>query len=155
GCYNVGVGQSVGNNMTTGCYNVFVGYYAGGASSSITGSRNVKIGCGAGCGDTNSDKLFLANCPTTFLITGDFGANTICNGANSTARNTTSDVRINENVSTICDGVYMLSQLNPVQYDYTQEYSTQRGWNDCKRTCNYGFIAQEFEQVFPKYVTIG
>jgi len=155
GCYNVGVGQSVGNNMTTGCYNVFVGYYAGGASSSITGSRNVKIGCGAGCGDTNSDKLFIANCPTTFLIKGDFAAGTICRAGGGSSWDTFSDVRIKENIDTIPNAINTLSQLNPVLFDYTEDYTKERGWNDIKRICNYGFIAQEFEQVFPKYVTIG
>lgn len=153
GCGNVGVGYLAFTHNKTGNFNTVIGTCAGYGVTVSGGSRNVFIGCGAGTNETGSDMLYIANCATTWLVKGDFAGNTICNAANSTAWNTTSDVRIKENIQTISNAVDELTKLNPVTYDYTKNYSENRNWDDCMRICNYGFIAQEFEQIFPKYVT--
>lgn len=170
GCYNIGVGYQAASSVGTTSHTVAIGFQAlalncGGcnvalgssAGFNLTGNSvgNVFLGYQAGYTETSvSNKLWIANGSGTFLVKGCFSDCTICNGTNSTTWNTTSDIRIKENVRSICDGLCVISQLNPVLFDYTKEYSAQNNWGSVQKTCNYGFIAQEFEQVFPKYTTI-
>jgi hypothetical protein len=153
---NIAIGSAAGRLLTGGTCNVYIGREAG--YNTCNGSGNIMIGTCAGyntASGTTSNKFVLANCANAFLIKGCFSDCTICNGTNSTAWNTTSDARIKENVVTISCAINTLTELNPVIFDYTENYSEKMSWDCCKRICNYGFVAQEFEQVFPKYVAIG
>jgi len=76
----------------------------------------------------------------------------VYNYSNSTTFNTTSDIRVKENVVTIPNALDKIAALNPVTFDYKQDFATHRSWNDTQKNNNIGFIAQEFETVFPKYV---
>ena len=127
------IGYRASNNMTTGSNNVMIGYNLG---FNVTGNGNLLIAC-----DHN-----------THLIRGCFVDNTICNGGNNTAWDTSSDSRIKECVNPISAATTTLSQLNPVLFDYTTGYTESRGWDECRRLNDYGFLAQEFETVFPQYV---
>ena len=150
GCCNVGVGTYALQGLSTGRHNTALGYYAG--ASITTQSGNTFVGHFAGGSETLSDKLYIANANSTFLIKGCFSNNTVCNAANSTAWSTTSDCRIKENVVTVPNAISKISALNPVLFDYTTGYSETQLWSNEQRTENYGFVAQEFETVFPKYV---
>ena len=167
GQYNVGIGVQAGGTVTSTCHNVAIGFQAlalsagacntvvgtcaGSNSSGIT-SGNVFLGFQAGSVETGSNMLWIANSSATFLVKGNFSDNTICNGSNSTTWQQSSDIRIKENVSTIPNAIDLITCLNPVVYDYTTGYSTGRSWNESKRICNYGFIAQEYENVFPRCI---
>lgn len=151
GICNAAVGTYAFLNLTSGSNNVGVGYFVG--ASTTTGSNNVFLGHSAGSNETGSDKLYVANSSTNNLIRGCFSNNTICNGGNSASWNTTSDCRIKECANTISAATTTLSQLNPITFDYTSEYSSLNGWDENQRTGNFGFSAQEFENVFPEYVT--
>jgi hypothetical protein len=150
GSYNVAVGSCALYSIATTSNNTAIGYRA---LASNTGTGSVGIGYQAGYSCTASNILVIGNTNSTWLVFGCFSNNTICNAANSASWNTTSDSRIKENVVTIPCATNTLAQLNPVIFDYTENHSERMSWDCCKRICNYGFIAQEFEQVFPKYVT--
>jgi len=150
---NVGIGMQALATITTGDYNVGFGMSTGLALQ--TGSRNVFLGCGAGNTETGSDTLYIANCGTasrTPLVKGNFAACTICNGADSASWDVVSDCRIKESVTGITNALSTISNLNPITFDYTTGYTSTKNWDENKRVENYGFLAQEFETVFPKYV---
>lgn len=65
----------------------------------------------------------------------------------------TSDARIKQNIETIPDALAVISQLNPAQFMYTQSYLD--GHPEISNTKHYGFIAQEFQRVFPESVSMG
>ena len=76
----------------------------------------------------------------------------VYNYSNSTTFNTSSDVRVKENINTISNALDKITALNPVTFDYKQDFATYRSWDDVRKNDNIGFIAQEFAEVFPKYV---
>jgi len=100
--YSVGVGNFALGGLTTGSHNTAIGYGAGYHLS--TGSGNVFIGHHAGFNETGSNKLYIANSPTTTpLIGGDFathevtinGSITIKDGTQATGRILMSDAHGN------------------------------------------------------------
>ncbi len=71
GDYNVMLGNTAGNQTTSGSQNVYIGTSAG--STNLTGVGNVFIGYNAGQNETGSNKLYIDNSNTTTpLIHGDF-----------------------------------------------------------------------------------
>ena len=76
----------------------------------------------------------------------------VYNYNNSTAWATTSDIRVKENINTISNALNTITALNPVVFDYKQNFADKNSWDEAKKLNNIGFIAQEFETVFPKYV---
>jgi len=71
------------------------------------------------------------------------------NYSNTTTWNQTSDVRIKQNINTITNAIDKITLLNPVTFDYTDEFASQRSWANKHKLNNVGFIAQEYENVFP------
>jgi hypothetical protein len=66
--------------------------------------------------------------------------------------NNTSDSRIKENVQTITGGLDKICQLRPVSFNFIEEYC------DCfnvDHNIKNGFIAQEYETVFPDAIGAG
>ena len=84
----------------------------------------------------------------SFLNNGD-----VRNYNNTTTWQQSSDVRVKENINTISDAIGKILSLNPVIFDYKQEFADINKWDDNKKINNVGFIAQEFESIFPKYIT--
>ena len=97
--------------------------------------------------------------------------NTCFNASNSSNWNTSSDSRIKENVQSLPDGaIEKIKALRPVTFDYTDDWATQKGWfnytaseddphdltengfNLDQKNNDIGWIAQEYETVFPKDV---
>jgi hypothetical protein len=71
------------------------------------------------------------------------------NYGNTTTWNQTSDIRAKQNINTITNAIDKITLLNPVTFDYTDEFASQRSWADKHKLNNVGFIAQEYENVFP------
>ena len=80
-----------------------------------------------------------------------------------------SDVRAKENVVSITNGIDTIKKLRPVTFDWTNDYADsqgmyvmgkdenggsvakkENGYDDVMKNGKYGFIAQEYETVFPK-----
>jgi hypothetical protein len=76
----------------------------------------------------------------------------VYNYSNSTTFNTSSDIRVKQNIVTLPNALDTIAQLNPVTFDYNQDFADHRSWDNTQKNNNIGFIAQEFETVFPKYV---
>jgi len=144
---NVIVGDSGGSSITTGNNNTLIGCNAGGLNTSFpitTGSRNVCIGFRAGPSAAGGDDQIVIGQVSgkgnaTAFIGGASGA---YNAANTTTWATTSDQRIKKNVVNVGDSLAKINALRPVEFDYKE--------NDKHEV---GFIAQEFQQVFPEQIT--
>ena len=82
-----------------------------------------------------------------------------------------SDARAKENVVSITNGIDTIKKLRPVTFDWTNDYADsqgmyvmgkdenggsvakkENGYDDVMKNGKYGFIAQEYETVFPKDV---
>jgi len=125
GSSNVFIGSAAGNSLTTGANNVIIGVSA--QASAVGGGSQVVIGQGAtGKGDN------------TAFIGGSSGA---YNGANSAAWSVTSDQRIKKNIVDVVDSLNKINALRVVEFDYKENEKH-----------DVGFIAQEFQQVFPDQV---
>jgi hypothetical protein len=79
-------------------------------------------------------------------------AGSVFNYSNTTTWQQTSDIRVKENINTISNALEVITSLNPVSFNYKQEFAEKNNWDDSIKLNNIGFIAQEFETVFPKYV---
>jgi len=71
------------------------------------------------------------------------------NYGNTTTWNITSDRRVKQNINALTNAINKISQLNPVSFDYTEEFASDRNWADKHKLNNVGFIAQEYKNVFP------
>jgi hypothetical protein len=92
GGYNTFLGMLSGASNVSGAGNTFLGDYAG--YSNQTGNTSVFIGNGAGYGETQSNRLYIDNCPggspctNTPLIYGEFDSHLLnINGVTSVAAN--------------------------------------------------------------------
>jgi len=146
GADNLGVGAQAGRSITTGSSNVVIGGAAGYYPNVLdTGTGNTLIGQNA-CTSVNTavNQISIGNGSTgkgnnTAFIGGSSGA---YNGANVTTWATTSDQRIKKNIVNVGDSLAKINALRVVEFDYKE--------NDKHET---GFIAQEFQQVFPEQIT--
>jgi len=62
-----------------------------------------------------------------------------------------SDSRIKTNIKSLEDPLSVIGRLRPVQFHYTEEYKKKH--SSLKNHLYYNFIAQEFQRVFPDYVS--
>jgi hypothetical protein len=69
----------------------------------------------------------------------------VYNFSNSTAWQTTSDIRIKENIRPINNALDKINALNPSHFEYKNKLGQTKT----------GFVAQEFEQIFPGHVSEG
>jgi len=100
----------------------------------------------------NSFAYYGCNGSTFAIWIGPTGL--VYNYSNTTTFNTTSDIRVKQNISTVSNALDTISKLNPVTFDYNKDFAEKRTWNSIQKNNNIGFIAQEFETVFPKYVNV-
>jgi hypothetical protein len=118
-----------------------------------TGTGNSTIRSSVPGNSTNGIQILTYSAASGDKITANFdGAGNVYNYNNTTTWQQTSDVRVKENINTISNALDTLVALNPVTFDYKQEFADKNSWNEDKKLNNIGFIAQEFETVFPKYV---
>jgi hypothetical protein len=129
-----------------------VGGGPGTSRLNVTGAASVGENTNGTCvmDAFNSYAYYGCNGSTYAIWIGPSGL--VYNYSNSTTFNTTSDIRVKENVVTIPNALDKITALNPVTFDYKQDFADHRSWNDTQKNDNIGFIAQEFETVFPKYV---
>jgi hypothetical protein len=145
GADNLGVGAQAGRSITTGSSNVVIGGAAGYYPTALdTGTGNTCIGQNACTSANNSvNQSVIGNGATgkgnnTAFIGGTSGA---YNGANSTTWAITSDQRIKTNIVSVAESLAKINSLRPVEFDYKESGKHE-----------IGFIAQEFEQVFPDQI---
>lgn len=91
---------------------------------------------------------------------------TCFNASNVSTWNTTSDRRVKTNIQPLSTSLDKIMQLQPVTFDYTDNFAKERGWwlvdedgeqttlNPTRQLNNIGFIAQDYKLVFPADVTI-
>jgi len=91
--------------------------------------------------------------PTGRVVTSYLNNGDVRNYNNTTTWQQVSDARVKENINTIPDAISKILALNPVIFDYKKEFADKNNWDDNKKINNAGFIAQEFEAIFPKYIS--
>jgi len=126
-------GISLGNNLANLTAGSFISYSSG---STYNGSTAITIGI-------NNVTTSNVNSATTIVgrdINGDFTAGTIT----ATNFNTTSDISVKENVSTVENALETISQLRGVNYT----------WKETQKPA-IGVIAQELQEVLPQLVADG
>jgi hypothetical protein len=126
GSNNIIIGSQTATNLTTGSVNVYVG--AGATNSSATVQNEVVLGSSqTGKG---SNTVTLGNSSTTGLY------------CNVTSISGFSDERIKDNIQEL-DAIPLIMKLRPVEFDFKTG----------DKRHDVGFIAQEFEKVFPQFVS--
>jgi hypothetical protein len=145
GLDNTAIGPQAGRGVTTGQSNVLIGSSAGYYPNNLdTGSGNTIIGLSAGTSVSNATnqtvvgQQAIGKGNNTAFIGGSSGA---YNGANTTTWATTSDQRIKENIVNVADSLAKINSLRPVEFDYKESGKHE-----------IGFLAQEFEQIFPDQI---
>jgi hypothetical protein len=96
----------------------------------VTGYNENSIGCKAGT-DNNYIIVF-------YNTSGSIRGTIQGNGANAVSYNTSSDRRLKHNVQYLGNGLSIIQQLRPVQFEWKED-----GLND------YGFLAQDVYKVLP------
>jgi len=122
---NTGFGFMAGYNLSTGTNCIYIGYFPTASASSV--SNEIVIGASLTGKGAN-----------TAYIGGSSGA---YNGANSLNWATVSDQTIKKNIENIDNALPLILSLRPVEFDYIAN-----GNHDA------GFIAQEYEKVFPDQI---
>ncbi len=173
GASNTIIGSYAGEWLQTGLFNTAVGYQAG--NRIYGGSYSVYLGYRAGYYEEESNRLFIENSwadSTGALIYGRFDDNwlRINNGlgigrnpevnnleVEGTASKTTagdwlanSDKRIKTDISEIENSYEQILKLRPVTFRYSEEWMNKHP--NIEDKVYYNFIAQEYQQVFPKSV---
>ncbi len=82
---------------------------------------------------------------TTFQYTGN-----VYNPNNSTAWQTTSDIRIKKDINDLTGAVDILKQIRPVSFKYKKAWTDEKGLE--YGNVRNGFIANEYKDVFPNAV---
>lgn len=138
---SVGTVTATGNIKTTGG-NVEVAIGGGSCSLQTSNSTTASVQLGAsGYGLARySGATSIVSPGATF----SFYENTNCyNAQNATTWNTTSDINVKTNIRPVTSALVKIAAITPKHYEYKDELGKTRT----------GFIAQEFEQVFPGHVT--
>ncbi|MFI5220818.1 MAG: tail fiber domain-containing protein [Bacteroidia bacterium] len=149
GTWNVAVGGGGLNANTTGNGNTAIGNQA--LASNATGIDNTSLGLSSGysitTGSNNTSIGFNAQVPSATsnkqIRLGD--ANITYAGI-QVAWSITSDRRWKSDIQKCNLGIDFISKLSPVSY-YRNPARTESGENDESKKREFGFIAQELEQV--------
>ena len=183
GSGNIFVGESAGYANTDGIINTFIGTYSGFKSTigqnnvflggfsgynNLTGQQNIFIGHKSGYNETGSNKLYIENSDAgTPLIYGEFDndriginrkatTNTLEVGGNASKATAgdwlaNSDARLKKNIQSL-PSKQILNNLLELQ-GVTYEWNDTITGNNRPEGMQYGFTAQNIQQVFPTLVT--
>ena len=154
------VGRQAGLNCTAALGNTYIGDEAGGLT---TGSYNTFVGNDSGYGITSGQKITIIGSyggnsggldirtASNYIVLSDgdqnIGARWQNGGGwfqlnNSASWSTTSDRRLKENDVALTGALALISSLRPVSFNWIQT-----------KKADVGFIAQEYQTVFPEQVT--
>jgi trimeric autotransporter adhesin len=169
GDYNIAIGRSALKTNATGSNNLALGYFA---LDDALGSGNIGIGYMAGKTETGSNKLYIENSASTSpLIGGDFavdrvGINRAITDISATAYTlqvggdaskdvagswaSHSDKRLKKNIQQLNSEAILnkILQLKGVTYEWDDQITHTIRPNGLQ----YGFIAQNIQEVFPTKV---
>jgi hypothetical protein len=127
GSENSAFGFNSLSQNTDGNYNTAIGHYAG--SNITTGSNNIAIGNNAQIPSASADnQVRIGNADITYA-------------GIQVAWTVTSDKRLKDDIQPLNSGLDFMSKLHPVSYNRK---------NDVNHKTEYGFIAQEVEDVLKK-----
>jgi hypothetical protein len=117
--------------------------------SAGTGAVTISIGQAVGTSNNVQFQQIGAGLSPSGWSNGEIRA------TNNITAYASSDRRLKENISNITDPIAKLSQLNGVQFDWTQEFIDTHGGEDGVfiRKHDVGVIAQEVQQILPEVVT--
>lgn len=165
GEFNTYIGFNSGYSNTTGSKNLCSGFGAG--HNNKSGIGNVFLGYKAGFSETNSNKLYIENSDTSIpLIYGEFDNDRI--GINRIATTNTlevggdaskasagdwlanSDARLKHNIQKLSSDK-VLNQILQLQ-GITYEWNDDKTGNIRPEGIQYGFTAQNIQEVFPTLV---
>jgi hypothetical protein len=142
--YNTAVGRNSLVACTTGTHNTVIGHNSG--DTITTGTKNTILGRYNG----NQDGLDIRTA-SNYVVLSDGDGNRAAywqSGGgwvqknNSTSWSTYSDQRIKENIIDVSNGLSVITELRPVEFDYKI--------GDKKH--DIGFIAQEYRNVLPNQI---
>ncbi len=135
GWYNIAIGRSSGENVTTGDYNTFIG--KGSGDTIDTGSGNVCLGKNSQASAADVDnEITLGNLDITTLR---------CKQTSITAL---SDIRDKANIVDLEVGLDFINSLRPVNYQWDVREWYEDGVSDgskIKDNIENGFIVQEVQ----------
>ena len=150
GDYNVSVGHTAGNTITTGVNNTILGAYADVSANGATGQ--IAIGKGVACTGDN-------------IITVGIAANTASlglDGSDTSWAAASSDERLKENIELSSAGLGFINDLRPVTYNWKKARDVQQDLPQYKDSDEpvlgkeygetlHGFIAQEVKSAINKH----
>jgi hypothetical protein len=137
GTDNVAIGDYAGYSNTTGSKNVFIGSSAGPGAADL--SDAIAIGYNAKVTSSNSIQLgdpFI----TSVRTQGTIYVNNVA---------LTSDARLKSNITDLRDGLSLVMQLHPYQYQKKRHFLDQPKDPRTER----GFLAQDVRNVLPDLVS--
>lgn len=155
GLNNTIIGYQAGLSNTTGDGNVFIGYSA--ASTSTTGDNNLVIS-NSNTGQPLIRGIFSANKLGVNILFADLNANVANFQVNGTASNTAggnwlvnSDRRLKKNIADLNSQEILgkVLKMKGVNYEWNDENSGKVRPTGIQ----YGFIAQELQELFPTKVS--
>ncbi len=165
GSYNTLLGYQVGDTLTTGSKNIAIGYNIDLPSNTTDGQMTLgnllfgtgidgtgttlstgKVGIGVASPSQRLDVVGAA-ADTTVMRIATTSGNACTFSTTTGVFSCASDSRLKHDISPIdsVDAITKLGQLNPVTYRYN--------WQNQNESLIAGFVAQEFETVFPELVT--
>jgi len=71
------------------------------------------------------------------------------NPTNSAAWNTTSDMRVKENIENVSGGLSIINSLDPITFNFKEDFCVESGLDPTKQ---WGFSAQDFKSIIPEAV---
>jgi len=168
---NTCVGYGSGTNLNS-TQNTFIGSNAGLNQDGLFG-KNTYIGYNSGSSCRNSQDQVIIGAYSGVGgdvgdITNGYGQVVISNGLGVPSAwwtgyaidwkqssgnpnwGTTSDVRLKKNITSIENGLDVITKLRPVNFQYDKDNEFGREYDENLRD---GFIAQEYEEVLPRQVT--
>ena len=136
--------DAIGGYLYTDWNSPFVFYTNNAERMRLTSTGELCINATATSG---SAKLYV-NGGTVFgsVQVGSLGTGTVYSSSGTLTNTNPSDKRLKENITPITYGLNEILQLNPVSFDWK---------NDNNKNKQFGFIAQEVQQVMPEAVIDG
>jgi hypothetical protein len=142
GQYNVAVGWEAGLNLTTGSYNIEIGSPGESTDGVAANSAVIRIGTIID-GTSSQSAAFIAG--IYGVTTGSPGAEVFIDSSGQLGT-VSSSIRYKEDVQPMAEASDQLLKLRPVKFRYKKPNALG------EKPIQYGLIAEEVAQVYPKLV---